>query len=192
LLLLAALGGLSFQLYAANKPVRQPSAEMVLHAEQGTADMSLRTADFPRTYVNVVRVDLTSPHQWVRLEWAGPRAGEQETGPFHSAPGKGLGQNDCNDTAESNRGGSKCTPKGGRLVEGFGDLMPSATGCKFVTWFHGSREIALHSHTNIPNHPASSGCVRLPEHAAQLIHNNSIAGRTQVIVDGTWTAPPPE
>ena len=49
------------------------------------------------------------------------------------------------------------------------------------------RAIAIHAHPNIPNYPASSGCVRLEEHAAKLIHNNSIAGVTQVIVDGTWT-----
>jgi hypothetical protein len=77
---------------------------------------------------------------------------------------------------------SVCTPKGVWMVEGFGDFMPSAQGCKFVTWFHSSREIALHSHADVPDYPASRGCVRLSQHAAQLIHNNAVAGRTRVIV----------
>jgi hypothetical protein len=47
-----------------------------------------------------------------------------------------------------------------------------------------------HKPLNVPDHPASMGCVRLNEHAAQLIHNNSLVGRTRVIVDGTWTPPP--
>jgi hypothetical protein len=52
------------------------------------------------------------------------------------------------------------------------------------------REIAFHSHSTVPEYAASHGCVRLSEHAAQLIHNNSVVGSTEVIVDGVWTPPP--
>jgi lysozyme len=34
--------------------------------------------------------------------------------------------------------------------------------------------------------------VRLSEHAAQLIHDNVIVGKTSVVVDGTWTRPQAE
>jgi hypothetical protein len=188
-LLAAALGLLAVQIYWARQRSEAAPAEMVLHAEQGAADMSLRNVDFPRTFISSVHIDLTSPHQWVELTWTGPHAGEQETGPFHSSPGRGRGDNNCDDCDESNRGGSHCTPKGRRLVEGFGDFMPSSSSFKFVTWIHSSREIALHSHRDVPDYPASSGCIRLDEHAAQLIHNNAIAGQTEVVVEGTWALP---
>jgi hypothetical protein len=186
-LLAAALGLLSLQLYLARRPAPPVPAEMVLHAEQGSADMSLSNADFPRTFIRSIHVDLTSPNHWVELTWSGPHTAEQETGPFHSSPGRGRGDNNCDDDDESNRGGSKCTPKGRHIVEAFGDRMPSIPSCRFVTWIHSSREIALHSHSHVPPYPASSGCIRLKEHAAQLIHNNAIAGETEVVIDGEWT-----
>ncbi|MEX2307108.1 MAG: L,D-transpeptidase [Pirellulales bacterium] len=153
-------------------------------------DSSLCNADFPNTYIRSIHIDLTGPDHWVRLAWSGPKAIEQETGPFHSSPGAGLGDNDCDDVVESNRDGSNCTPKGRMLVEGFSDHIPSYPSCKFVTWFQRLRTIGFHSHWEIPAYPASHGCVRLSEHAAQLIHNNAIIGKTEVIVDGTWTRPP--
>ncbi len=189
-LLAVALGALSVQLYLARQPAYSPHSELMLKAEDGEADMSLRNGDFPNTFISEVRVELTSPNHWVRLEWSGPQAGSQETGPFHSSPGKGNGDCNCDDPAESVRNKSNCTPKGTWTVEAFNDYMGSATAFKFVTWFHTNREIAFHSHPQVPDHPASLGCVRLSEHAAQLIHNNSVAGRTTVIVDGTWTKPP--
>jgi hypothetical protein len=72
------------------------------------ADLSLRNADYPSTYIAKIYVDLTSPNHWVRLNWSGSQAEGQETGPFHGSPGRGLGKNNCNDVAESNRTGSFC------------------------------------------------------------------------------------
>lgn len=190
-LLAGALGVLCMQLYWARRPA-PAAAEMVLDAADGTADMSLRNADFPRTHVAAIDVDLTSPNHFVRLTWAGPQAARQESGPFRSSPGRGRGDNNCDDAAESNRGGSHCTPKGTRTIEGFGDALPSIPSCKFVTWIHSSREIALHSHAIVPDHPTSGGCIRLESHAAQLIHNNAVAGKTAVNVGGKWTAPTAE
>jgi hypothetical protein len=187
--LAVALGVLSLQLYLMRVPAHSTHSEMLLKAEDGDADMSLRNADFPTTYIRAIQVDLASPHHWVRLEWAGPQASQQESGPFHSSPGRGNGACDCNDAAESLRNKSNCTPKGARAVEAFSDHMDSARIFKFVTWFHLNREIGLHSHPTVPDYPASMGCVRLDERAAQIIHNNSIAGRTKIIVDGTWTDP---
>ena len=154
------------------------------------ASLSLRNADFPNTFIGSIYVDLTSPHHWVRLDWSGPESDVQETGPFHSSPGRGVAENNCDDVGESNRMGSNCTPKGEWIVEGHSDYLPTAPSCTYGTWFQTSREIALHSHSNIPDFPASHGCVRLSQHAAQLIHNNSIVGQTRVIVGGTWTPPP--
>lgn len=186
-LLAAALGALSLQLYLAQAPADSPPPEIMLRAEDGDADMSLRIEDFPNTFISEIQVDLTSPHHWVRLVWSGPQASAQETGPFHSAPGEGTGDNDCNDQYESCSSRSNCTPKGEWKVQAFSDHMSSAKPLKFVTWFNTNREIGFHSHPHVPDHPASMGCVRLSEHAAQLIHNNSVVGRTAVIVEGTWT-----
>jgi len=155
--------------------------------DRSNADLSQRNADFPRTYIESIHVDLTSPHHWVRLQWTGPEADLQEIGPFRSSPGSGLGHNNCDDTEESQRNGSNCTPKGENVVEGFSDYLPSVPRCEFVTWFHLARQIAFHSHWQVPHRPASHGCVRLNMHAAQLIHNNARIGRTRVLVDGTWS-----
>ncbi|MDZ4658731.1 MAG: hypothetical protein SH868_14240 [Bythopirellula sp.] len=158
-------------------------------AEDGWAALSLRLNDYPETYIASIQVDLTSPKQSVRLNWLGPNAAEQNSGPFHSSPGVGVG-GDCNEYEESRRTDSCCTPKGEWEVAGFNDYLPSVPECKHVTWFHIPREVALHSHPDVPAYPASHGCVRLESFPAQLIHNNSIAGKTKVIVDGTWTSPP--
>ena len=178
-LLLCAVAGLCLQLIGARAQT-SPLA----------ADFSLRNSDYPNTFISSIHVDLTSPDHWVRLTWSGPQATSQETGPFHSSPGAGLGENNCDDAAESNRNGSHCTPKGTMQVEALSDFLPSIPICRFATWFSLGRQIALHSHVDVPSYPASHGCVRLSEHAAQLIHNNVVIGRTQVIVGGTWTRGP--
>jgi hypothetical protein len=154
--------------------------------QTATSDTSLRNSDYPRTYISSIRVDLTSPNHWVRLTWSGPEAASQERGPFRSSPGRGLGDNDCDDVDESNRDGSNCTPKGTMQVQGFSDTMPMYSHCRYVTWFQVARGIAFHYYPQVPNYPASHGCVRLNAHAAQLIHNNSKIGATEVIVDGKW------
>jgi hypothetical protein len=161
-------------------------AEQLTLDQTATTDTSLRNDDYPRTYISAIEVDLTSPNHWVRLTWSGPEATSQETGPFHSSPGRGLGNNDCNDFDESNRTDSNCTPKGKMQVQGFSDSMPTYSHCTFVTWFLASRGIAFHYYPSVPNYPASHGCVRLDEHAAQLIHNNAKIGATEVTVDGNW------
>jgi hypothetical protein len=48
--------------------------------------------------------------------------------------------------------------------------------------------VAFHYYPDVPNYPASHGCVRLEDmRAAQLIHNNSKIGATEVVVSGKWT-----
>ncbi len=153
----------------------------------GGVDLSLRNADFPSTHISQIDVDLTSPNHWVRLVWTGQRAADQPVGPFHSSPGVGVTGIDCNDPVESNKDGSNCTPKGRFVVAALGEYLESFPECKFVTVIDFAREIALHSHWDVPDHPASHGCIRLGEYAAQLIHNNSIVGETETIVHGKWT-----
>jgi hypothetical protein len=171
-----------------NKPIdpQLTPGERLTFDQTAPSDTSLRNADFPRTYISSIRVDLTSPNHWVRLTWSGPDADSQETGPFHSSPGRGLGNNDCDDVDESNRDGSNCTPKGTMQVQGFSESMPMYSHCRHVTWFQIARGIAFHYYPTVPNYPASHGCVRLDAHAAQLIHNNAKIGATEVVVDGKW------
>jgi hypothetical protein len=162
------------------------TADKLTLAQTSTTDTSLRNPDYPRTYISAISVDLASPLHAVRLTWSGPEAASQETGPFHSSPGRGTGANDCDDPNESNRQDSNCTPKGTFRVQGFSNAMPTYAHCKFVTWFLLARGIAFHSYPGVADYPASHGCVRLEEHAAQLIHNNTKIGATEVTVGGHW------
>ena len=155
--------------------------------QTGTDNTSLRNIDFPRTYISKIHVDLTSPYQWVTLTWSGPNARLQPTTRYHSSPGRGLGNNNCDDPAESCRVNSNCTPKGKMHVQAFSHTMITSPECRYVTWFDTTRAIALHYYPNVPNYPASHGCVRLDMYAAQLIHNNSKIGETEVVIEGKWT-----
>jgi hypothetical protein len=157
----------------------------LLFASMNTQSELLRNEDFPRTYIAIIEVDLSNSIELVELHWSGPLSQFMESGPYKGSAGKGDGC-DCDSVEESNRVGSNCTPKGTWLVLGVDDHLPSNQFCKFATWFHEERGIALHSHSEIPPHPASHGCVRLEEDVARLIHDNVIIARTHVRVSGTW------
>lgn len=149
----------------------------------------LKNIDFPNTYIRRIHLDLTGPNYYVDLSWAGPDAAKQDSGPFHSSPGAGWGTNDCNDLVESNCPDSRCTPKGLRKVEGFMEYLKDSPIHKYVTLIDIQRRIGFHSSPVVEDHPASNGCVRLESRAARLIHDNSIVGRTEILIDGTWTNP---
>ena len=144
---------------------------------------------FPNTHIGQIHLNLTSPSHWVRLTWVGPDAASQDTGPFRSSPGAGWGTNDCNDVVESNCPNSLCTPKGVRKVEGLEDHMRGAPNYRYLTVIDKRRAISFHAHPSLPPFPASEGCVRLEPYAARLIHDNSIVGTTEIVIDGTWTSP---
>ncbi len=148
-----------------------------------------RNIDFPSTYIRKIHLNLTSPDHFVLLIWAGSKAANQAVGPFHSSPGAGWGTNDCNDPVESNCPDSMCTPKGLRKVEGFLDYLKTDKEYRYVTFIDRRRSIGFHAHPSIPAYPASQGCVRLEPYAARLIHDNSIEGVTEILIDGTWTNP---
>jgi hypothetical protein len=153
-------------------------------------DLAMRNPDFPQTYIAAVHIDLTSPCHWVQLLWAGPQAKLGPVGPWHSSPGRGLPDKDCDDVADSNSLDSCCTPKGVFRVAGFDDRLNIVPSCRYATWvIHEPRFIALHSHTDIPSQPVSHGCIRLPFEAAKLIHNNSLAGVTLIQIEGKWIRP---
>jgi hypothetical protein len=171
---------------APNDPSLTPN-EQLTFKQTGTDDTSLRDADFPRTYISKIHVDLTGPNQWVTLTWLGPNARLHPPTQYHSSPGRGLGYNNCDDSTESCRVDSNCTPKGTMHVESFSNSMQGSPEVRFVTWFDTKRGIALHYYPNVPNYPASHGCVRLDEYAARLIHNNSKIGETEVVIEGKWT-----
>lgn len=161
--------------------------EQLTIKQTATDSTSLRNANFPRTYISAIHVDLASPNHSVRLTWSGPQAAAQETGPFHSSPGRGLGYNNCDDETESHRADSNCTPKGVMHIQAFTNSMVTSPECRYVSWFDTKRGIAFHYYPTVPNYPASHGCVRLQDmHAAQLIHNNAKIGATEVTVEGTW------
>jgi hypothetical protein len=150
---------------------------------------SQRNSDFPDTYIGRIHLELTSPNQYVTLTWIGPYAADQDSGPFRSSPGAGWGTNDCDDAVESNCSDSQCTPKGVRKVEGLEDHLRDGLAFRYVTMIDRQREIGFHAHTSVPAYPASHGCVRLEPYAARLMHDNSIVGKTEIVIDGTWTNP---
>jgi hypothetical protein len=158
-------------------------------AEKPGEISSQRNTDFPSTRIGRIHLDLTSPDHSVRLAWVGPEAAAQDTGPFRSSPGAGWGTNDCNDPVESNCPDSKCTPKGLRKVEGFANNLQDTPQHRYVTWIDRQRAIGFHSCPSVERVPASAGCVRLVPYAARLIHDNSIEGVTEILIDGTWTNP---
>jgi L,D-transpeptidase catalytic domain len=154
------------------------------------AAQSLRNDDFPQTYIQEISVNLNDPDHWLALTWTGPKANIQERGPFRTTPGAGLKGLNCDDEATSRRSGSKCTPKGAFVVQGFAQRLNSDSRATFVTWFMQSRGIALHYFPIVPDYAASHGCVRIESvHVARLIHDNSLGGNTQVVVTGTWIKP---
>ena len=164
-------------------------ARDVASSENDGGIRCLRNSDFPTTYIGRIHLDLTSPNHYVHLTWLGPDAAIQEKGPFRSSPGVGWGANDCNDAVESNCPDSRCTPKGLRTVEGLRDHMRDEPQLRYVTVIDRRRAISFHAHPSVLPYPASKGCVRLEPYAARLIHDNSIVGQTEILIDGTWTNP---
>ncbi len=148
---------------------------------------STQFRDFPKTYISNINIDLTSPSHSVTLTWTGPNASRGSTGPFHSSPGAGRCDLNCNNVATSRTSGSLCTPKGTRRVERYRCVMPGHRRATNVTYFHWGRRVALHYFPSVPNYPASHGCVRLPLIAARFIYDNSRRNATTVTVGGTWT-----
>ena len=169
---------------------RKSPAAVPLAAAAATASHPQRNSDFPNTYIQTISVRLEDPNHPVTLTWTGPNASAQQTGPFRSSPGAGLRGLNCDIVATSRRSGSNCTPKGTFTVTGFAPHLNSHPEATNVTWFLPARGIALHFYPSVPTFPASHGCVRLEtKRIAQLLQDNSRAGITSVIVDGTWTKP---
>ena len=164
---------------------------MLKTAPTSSLPHALRNGDFPATHIAKIHVSLDGPEHLVTLEWEGPHAQDGETGPFVSSPGAGIQGHNCDDAAASQHSGSKCTPKGKFVVEGFEPHLNDDPRAVHVTWFKRDRDIALHFFPEVPPYAASHGCVRLQsDHAAHLIYDNSVAGVTEVTVEGTWTKPP--
>ncbi len=150
-------------------------------------DLAMRNPDFPRTYIEAVYINLSDPAGGIHVKWAGPEAANCPTGPWRETPGRGLPDKNCDDVDDSNSRDSLCTPKGTFPVAGFADHLKLTPICLYPTWVVWSpRFVAIHSHTDLPDHPASAGCIRAPYEAAKLIHNNSIVGVTLVNITGTW------
>jgi hypothetical protein len=69
-------------------------------------------------------------------------------------------------------------------VQGYDCQLAKYPDAKFVTWFHGEREIAFHAYS-VPPYPASHGCVRLltKNLGAEWIYDNTLSGITQVKIN---------
>ena len=129
----------------------------------------------------------------VTLTWANLPAGVAPPTSFRGSPGAGkcrfknpdtkkMQDLDCSDPTQSTWKDSLCTPIGPHLVEGFACSIGGPA--RMVTWFHKKREIAFHYYDDVPNHPASHGCVRLDplQEGAEWIYDNSVEKVTKVNV----------
>ncbi|MEY2467166.1 MAG: hypothetical protein QOD03_1687 [Verrucomicrobiota bacterium] len=153
-------------------------------------DLAMRNPDFPQTHIEAVFIDLSKPAAGVRIKWTGTNA-DWPAGPWRETPGRGGEEIDCDDLEGSNTVNSRCTPKGAFPVVGFADHLKLTPQCLYATWvLYAPRFIAIHSHTELPRIPASSGCIRMPYETAKLIHNNSLVGVTIINIYGTWQRPP--
>src|SRR5688500_14327625 len=74
---------------SAKKPTKAAATPAKAPEVKASADHPLRNSGFPGTYIKEIVVSLNDPDHWVTLKWTGPKAGEQETGPFRSSPGAG-------------------------------------------------------------------------------------------------------
>lgn len=172
---------------AQDRPSGRPAEAEALGA---TSSAPQRISGFPNTFISEISVRLEDPDHPVTLTWSGPDAAAQETGPFRSSPGAGVKGLNCNNETTSRRSGSNCTPKGTFTVTGFASRLNSHPEATDVTWIVPARAIAFHYYPTVPKFAASHGCVRIEKRrVAQLIKNNSRAGVTKVIIDGTWTKP---
>lgn len=179
---------------ATTPPAKRPTKAATPPAKsvdaKASSDHPLRNSGFPGTYIKEIVVSLDDPDHWVTLKWTGPKAGDQETGPFRSSPGAGNKGVNCDITSTSQRSGSHCTPKGTHFVEGFQRRLNSDSRAEYVTWFVRRRGIAFHYFPTVPRYAASHGCIRLEtKRTARLLQDNSRIDRTKVTVGGTWTKP---
>lgn len=175
---------------AAEPKVAKPAVATKSRAATARATAPQRNSDFPNTFIKQINVSLDDPDHTMTLDWSGPQAASQETGPFRTAPGAGRSGLNCDITATSRRSGTYCTPKGTFTVSGFQGALNSDSRATFVTWFVRARGIALHYFPSVPKYAASHGCVRIEQkRIAQLVQSNSRAGVTKVVVGGTWTKP---
>ena len=169
----------------------------VCRQDQGAPDSGVsatgprptKFSDYPATHIDEIDVDLAA--QRVSLSWAGSGSATRDSGPFACSTGRGVTDagdcHDCDDTHVSNTPGTNCTPKGRFTVHSIANSLSSYPEAMFVTFFQRSRDIALHYYPSVPSHPASHGCVRLHLYPAILIHDNVVAGTSQVNVHGTWS-----
>lgn len=136
------------------------------------------------TYISKVTVDLWQ--QAITLEWTGANAHMQPVGPFHCAPGKGFAGLSCDNVATSRAAGTNCTPKGEWTVLGHQRRFGAFPEAEWVTLFQSlARGIALHYYPQVPQYPASHGCVRIADYAiAKRIYHYTKTNQTAVVVQG--------
>jgi hypothetical protein len=67
------------------------------------------------------------------------------------------------------------------------DFLKDSPIHRYVTLIDMRRQIGFHSCPEVERYPASHGCVRLELYAARLIHDNSIEGKTEILIDGVWS-----
>jgi L,D-transpeptidase catalytic domain len=146
------------------------------------------TGDATGTYISNIQVNLYSnTYSTVTLKWANKNL-STETLPtqFNASSGAGGCNLNCRSQTLSKKQGSHCTPLSppNYLVQGYDCVLSKYPEAKFVTWFNKEREIAFHAYA-VPPYPASHGCMRLltKGRGAEWIHDNTLAGITQVKID---------
>ena len=179
---------------------KAPAKKKPKAGEPDCGRSSLRTvAGFDGTdkgaHISSIEVNIhTNAFTDVNLTWKNLASGTTvPTNPLHGSPGAGLcsmkfkGEKkarpvDCSDVSDSNTADTRCTPIGDFKIQGHACALGDDKNATRVSWFKIDRAIAFHNYPSVPPFPASHGCVRMEPPNGDWIHDNTIAGVTEVHV----------
>jgi hypothetical protein len=140
--------------------------------------------NFPDTFISQVNIDVGNLHSGLTLQWTNA-TGKLGAARYPISPGAGKCCKDCNDDAVSQEDGSLCTPKGKSWkVNGHDCKLSGFPNARNPTFFQ-RPTIAIHSGV-LGGAAASHGCVRTTPDASEIVHDNTIKGKTEIVVGGTW------
>lgn len=145
------------------------------------------------SYINRIDIDLGNLSSGLAIGWDTetplthllPRS-------FRISPGAGLCSTWCDNRRASRAPDLACTPKGSFQVDGKSSVSPRCQlrhhpGAHNATYFATRirNGVAIHK-GELPDYPASHGCVRTTRQGSAIVYDNSRISSTAIVVSGTW------
>lgn len=155
-------------------------------APQGPANANTPASTHSAAPKKIVRIDVDQAAQMMTLFWSD---GTKE-GPRHVSTGRGkpnTQKDPCDTQKEEN-----CTPNGTFGICTLGNASTKNKHGDKMSWYVGldcARGIGIHNSQPVPGVPASHGCVRVGNTAAddafaKRINNNVVPGKTVINISG--------